>query len=74
MKPLNKKDEHPEAYEVSPSWRCEEQEVVRYPNIISGSPWHSVSIFILSTFLDMHGERDILIRIVFTELKAREKQ
>uniref|UniRef100_A0A8C6XEC4 TROVE domain-containing protein n=1 Tax=Naja naja TaxID=35670 RepID=A0A8C6XEC4_NAJNA len=33
--------------------------------------WRSVRIFISSTFRDMHGERDLLIRSVFPELRAR---
>eukprot|EP01124_Arcella_intermedia_P006950 TRINITY_DN1421_c0_g1_i1.p1 TRINITY_DN1421_c0_g1~~TRINITY_DN1421_c0_g1_i1.p1 ORF type:complete len:2329 (+),score=518.76 TRINITY_DN1421_c0_g1_i1:65-7051(+) len=66
-------------YEVSPWWRWldtlgQEQEVVRYPNIVSGTPWRTIRVFISSTFLDMHGERDVLTRIVFPELKERAKQ
>ena len=30
-------------------------------------------VFISSTFKDMHGERDILTRFVFPELRARAK-
>nr|XP_033779692.1 telomerase protein component 1 isoform X2 [Geotrypetes seraphini] len=33
--------------------------------------WRSVRVFISSTFRDMHGERDILIRWVFPALRAR---
>ncbi|KAG8140725.1 hypothetical protein E2320_003411, partial [Naja naja] len=36
-----------------------------------GAVWRSVRIFISSTFRDMHGERDLLIRSVFPELRAR---
>ncbi|XP_030043878.1 telomerase protein component 1 isoform X2 [Microcaecilia unicolor] len=36
--------------------------------------WRSVRIFISSTFRDMHGERDILIRYVFPALRARAAQ
>ena len=31
-------------------------------------------VFISSTFKDMHGERDLLTRFVFPELRARAKQ
>ena len=30
--------------------------------------WRRVRVFISSTFLDMHGERDLLNRFVFPEL------
>uniref|UniRef100_A0A670ZIA4 Uncharacterized protein n=1 Tax=Pseudonaja textilis TaxID=8673 RepID=A0A670ZIA4_PSETE len=33
--------------------------------------WRSVRVFVSSTFRDMHGERDLLIRSVFPELRAR---
>ena len=33
----------------------------------------SVRVFISSTFKDMHGERDMLTRYVFPELRARGK-
>ncbi|MCI0413723.1 DUF4062 domain-containing protein [bacterium] len=33
--------------------------------------WKTVRIFISSTFLDMHAERDHLVRFVFPELKER---
>ncbi|XP_074640264.1 telomerase protein component 1-like isoform X2 [Tubulanus polymorphus] len=33
--------------------------------------WRSARVFISSTFRDMHGERDILTRYVFPELRAR---
>ncbi|KAJ7313020.1 hypothetical protein JRQ81_004282 [Phrynocephalus forsythii] len=36
--------------------------------------WRSVRIFISSTFRDMHGERDLLTRSVFAELRARAAQ
>uniref|UniRef100_A0ABM5EIR4 Telomerase protein component 1 isoform X1 n=1 Tax=Pogona vitticeps TaxID=103695 RepID=A0ABM5EIR4_9SAUR len=38
------------------------------------SRWRSVRIFISSTFRDMHGERDLLTRSVFPELRARAAQ
>ena len=33
--------------------------------------WRTVRIFISSTFRDMHGERDMLTRFVFPEIRAR---
>ncbi|KAL7977631.1 hypothetical protein Chor_009580, partial [Crotalus horridus] len=46
------------------------------PGVVSLTPvpqsrWRSVRIFVSSTFRDMHGERDLLIRCVFPELRAR---
>ncbi|XP_013912038.1 PREDICTED: telomerase protein component 1-like [Thamnophis sirtalis] len=46
------------------------------PGVVSLVPvpqsrWRSVRIFVSSTFRDMHGERDLLIRSVFPELRAR---
>ncbi|XP_053114992.1 telomerase protein component 1 isoform X3 [Hemicordylus capensis] len=35
------------------------------------SRWRSVRVFVSSTFRDMHGERDLLIRSVFPELRSR---
>ncbi|XP_077169089.1 telomerase protein component 1 isoform X2 [Paroedura picta] len=35
------------------------------------SRWRSVKVFVSSTFRDMHGERDLLVRSVFPELRAR---
>jgi telomerase protein component 1 len=34
-------------------------------------PWKTARVFISSTFLDMHGERDLLTRKVFPELRER---
>jgi hypothetical protein len=34
----------------------------------------AVRIFISSTFVDMHGERDVLTRVVLPEVKERAKQ
>ena len=31
--------------------------------------WRNIRVFVSSTFLDMHGERDILSRYVFPEIK-----
>ncbi|KAK6467642.1 telomerase protein component 1 isoform X1 [Huso huso] len=33
--------------------------------------WRSVRVFVSSTFRDMHGERDLLVRSVFPELRLR---
>ncbi|XP_036151924.1 telomerase protein component 1 isoform X1 [Myotis myotis] len=38
---------------------------------ISQPGWHSIRIFISSTFRDMHGERDLLLRSVLPALQAR---
>ena len=35
------------------------------------SHWRTIRVFISSTFRDMHGERDLLTRFVFPELRAR---
>lgn len=32
--------------------------------------WRDVRVFVSSTFMDMHGERDVLSRYVFPEIKA----
>lgn len=40
-------------------------------SITRGQKWRTVRIFISSTFRDMHGERDLLTRFVFPELRAR---
>ena len=36
-----------------------------------GQKWRTVRVFISSTFKDMHGERDLLTRFIFPELRAR---
>ncbi|XP_036374733.1 telomerase protein component 1 [Megalops cyprinoides] len=33
--------------------------------------WRAVRVFVSSTFRDMHGERDVLVRSVFPELRRR---
>lgn len=33
--------------------------------------WQTVRVFISSTFVDMHSERDLLARFVFPELRSR---
>eukprot|EP01125_Pyxidicula_operculata_P019184 TRINITY_DN693_c0_g1_i1.p1 TRINITY_DN693_c0_g1~~TRINITY_DN693_c0_g1_i1.p1 ORF type:complete len:2289 (+),score=635.01 TRINITY_DN693_c0_g1_i1:128-6994(+) len=68
-----------EAAVTSPWWSWLERmgndaDQVAIPNIVSAKEWKSVRIFISSTFLDMHGERDVLTRIVFPELKERAKR
>jgi telomerase protein component 1 len=66
--------------DVSPWWRWletygqEQAAPVVYPNITQGGAWRECRVFISSTFLDMHAERDCLTRIVFPELKERLKK
>jgi telomerase protein component 1 len=36
--------------------------------------WRSVRVFISSTFRDMHGERDLLTRFIFPELRKRARR
>jgi telomerase protein component 1 len=62
--------------EPSPWWKWLEtladplQAKPVYPNLLNAPrPWRDVRVFISSTFLDMHGERDVLTRLVFPELK-----
>ncbi|XP_006835617.1 PREDICTED: telomerase protein component 1 [Chrysochloris asiatica] len=38
---------------------------------ISQHRWRSIRLFISSTFRDMHGERDLLLRVVLPALQAR---
>ena len=33
--------------------------------------WHTIRVFVSSTFRDMHVERDRLVRFVFPELRER---
>ncbi|KAK3095524.1 hypothetical protein FSP39_015646 [Pinctada imbricata] len=43
--------------------------------VVSNAPrWRTVRVFISSTFRDMHGERDVLTRFVFPELRALGKK
>ncbi|XP_071942652.1 telomerase protein component 1-like [Antedon mediterranea] len=44
------------------------------PSVIKAPRWRTARVFISSTFRDMHGERDILTRCVFPELRARAKK
>jgi telomerase protein component 1 len=39
-----------------------------------GKTWRTARVFISSTFLDMHGERDLLTRHVFPELREKLKR
>eukprot|EP00727_Mastigamoeba_balamuthi_P007200 m51a1_g310 hypothetical protein (2394) ;mRNA; f:402502-410085 len=41
------------------------------PVIGAGPAWRVCRVFISSTFADMHGERDLLVRKVFPELRER---
>lgn len=64
-------------WDVSPWWKYLETsmlDAVTYPNITVGTKWREARIFISSTFVDMHGERDILTRVVLPEIKERAKQ
>ncbi len=38
---------------------------------LQSQKWRTLRVFISSTFKDMHGERDLLTRFVFPELRAR---
>ena len=50
-------------------------EVSLSPSVELGTPWwRNVRVFISSTFRDMHGERDLLTRYVFPELRSRAMQ
>lgn len=74
-KSLNKAKEQP--WEISPWWKWLDtlgSDAVKYPNIVTGPAWKTARVFISSTFLDMHGERDVLTRIVFPELKEKAKK
>ena len=42
-----------------------------YPN--PTRRWRTVRVFISSTFLDFHGERDLLIRHALPELRSRAR-
>lgn len=64
-------------WDVSPWWKYLETsmlDAVTFPNITIGAKWREARIFISSTFVDMHGERDILTRVVLPEIKERAKQ
>eukprot|EP01130_Rhizamoeba_saxonica_P017056 TRINITY_DN8098_c0_g1_i1.p1 TRINITY_DN8098_c0_g1~~TRINITY_DN8098_c0_g1_i1.p1 ORF type:complete len:2262 (-),score=513.74 TRINITY_DN8098_c0_g1_i1:41-6826(-) len=75
-KKIKNPTKHLPQWEVSPWWKwldslSEDYETVSYPNITTGPKWREARVFISSTFTDMHGERDVLTRIVFPELKER---
>jgi len=36
--------------------------------------WRECRVFVSSTFLDMHAERDLLTRFIFPELRARAQR
>lgn len=65
-----------EVVEVSPWWKWLDTlgtayDSVSVPDITNTPAWPEARVFVSSTFLDMHGERDILTRIVFPELRVR---
>lgn len=41
------------------------------PRPLLAHSWRSIRLFISSTFRDMHGERDLLLRTVLPALQAR---
>ncbi|HEY6890875.1 MAG TPA: DUF4062 domain-containing protein [Solirubrobacter sp.] len=43
----------------------------RPPALEIGGSWRTISVFISSTFRDMHAERDQLVKIVFPSLRER---
>lgn len=49
------------------------QNVIHKQLDVPKSQWRTARVFISSTFLDMHGERDVLVRHVFPELRERCK-
>lgn len=50
-------------------------EIARLMPVTTQTPsWRTARVFISSTFLDMHGERDLLTRFVFPELRALGKK
>jgi len=65
-----------EAVEISPWWRFIETlgDDLVFPNVTVGQKWREARVFISSTFIDMHGERDILTRVVLPEIKEKAKQ
>uniref|UniRef100_A0A673TDN2 Telomerase associated protein 1 n=1 Tax=Suricata suricatta TaxID=37032 RepID=A0A673TDN2_SURSU len=54
-----------------PSLRPLEENTLSPLAMISGHGWRSIRLFISSTFRDMHGERDLLLRSVLPALQAR---
>uniref|UniRef100_M3Z351 Telomerase associated protein 1 n=1 Tax=Mustela putorius furo TaxID=9669 RepID=M3Z351_MUSPF len=53
------------------SLRPLEESTLRHLALISQPRWCSIRLFISSTFRDMHGERDLLLRSVLPALQAR---
>ncbi|XP_032199046.1 telomerase protein component 1 isoform X2 [Mustela erminea] len=53
------------------SLRPLEENTLRHLALISQPRWCSIRLFISSTFRDMHGERDLLLRSVLPALQAR---
>ncbi|EFA74759.1 WD40 repeat-containing protein [Heterostelium album PN500] len=51
--------------------KAQNQELQKILGRTQARPWKNVRIFISSTFLDMHGERDMLVKYVFPELRER---
>ncbi|KAN0022174.1 hypothetical protein ACTFIU_004345 [Dictyostelium citrinum] len=45
--------------------------VTPLPKMIKEKPWKNAKVFISSTFLDMQGERDLLVKTIFPELRAK---
>uniref|UniRef100_A0A6B2KVX3 TROVE domain-containing protein n=1 Tax=Arcella intermedia TaxID=1963864 RepID=A0A6B2KVX3_9EUKA len=56
---------------LSPWWKSIKKGDVRIPRKIPQRKVKEIRIFISSTFLDMSGERDIISRIIYPELRAR---
>ncbi|XP_012935535.1 telomerase protein component 1 [Aplysia californica] len=77
---VNHVDKIDEAFQLRPMprLRVDQQEVKtvvpepeRSLRLTAPTPrWRTVRVFISSTFRDMHGERDLLTRFVFPELRA----
>lgn len=49
----------------------ERQRVREQAQKVRSGKWRAVRVFVSSTFRDMHGERDYLVRSVFPELRER---
>jgi len=39
------------------------------PRLVVAGPWRTARVFLSSTFLDMQGERDVLVKAVFPMLR-----
>ncbi|XP_013364023.1 PREDICTED: telomerase protein component 1 [Chinchilla lanigera] len=55
----------------SPTLQPLEEDTLRPVAPVSQHGWRSIRLFISSTFRDMHGERDLLLRSVLPTLQAR---